>query len=302
MNNVKPILALSPGRRARLAIFMSGSGSNAERIMEKTAASTDPPCEIVALVTDAPETSRARELADHFGLMLIEHDIRRFYAEHGESRVSIATPRGQELREAWTNELRSRLAPLDIDFGVFAGFVPLTNLTGDFPCLNVHPGDLTYLKDGSRYLVGLHTVPIERAILEGLDCLRSSVIQALPYSGQGDDMDNGPILGISEEVPIDLGGMELTVLQACLETRPERRPKDGFGDCLEAVARKNLDRLKTDGDWTVLPAVVFDFARGRFGTDDSGELCYRIGGKWHPIETVVYGPDFQEVIFRTRPD
>ena len=46
---------------------------------------------------------------------------------------------------------------------------------------------------------------IERAILEGLDELRSSVIVALPYTGSGGDMDNGPILGLSPAVPVTLG-------------------------------------------------------------------------------------------------
>lgn len=302
MANVRPLLDVKPGRRARMAIFLSGSGSNAERILERVRArAPDVSFEVAALVTDAPETSRARELGLLFELPVIENDIRVFYRQRGEKRVSIATPRGQEIRQEWTDNLREQLAPCEVDFAVFAGFVPLTNLTADFPCLNVHPGDLTHLKDGRRHLVGLHTVPVERAILEGLDELRSSVIMALPYTGNGDDMDNGPILGISPPVPIVLGEETLEDLARNMADRPDRRPKGGFADPLERLAEAHQDRLKEGGDWIVFPRVTFDFAAGRFGIDDAEQLYYRLGTKWHPIKTVVYGDEDREIIFASPP-
>ena len=298
MSEIRPLLPLPAGGTSRFALFMSGSGTNAEKVIEHLKSlSGRKLCAPAALVTDAPETSRAIELGRIHGLPVIAHDIRAFYREHGETRVSIATPRGQEIRQAWTDALRAKLAHTDIDFGVFAGFVPLTNLTADFPCLNVHPGDLTYRRDGRRCLVGLHTVPIERAILEGLDAIRTSVIQALPYTGTGDDMDNGPILGISPEVEIDLDGASFEELAACIDRRPEKRPKNGYGDRLEQVAMLNQERLKVGGDWVVLPRVVVDFGLGRFGVDESHRLHYRIGTSWHPIETVVYGCDEKEIVF-----
>jgi folate-dependent phosphoribosylglycinamide formyltransferase PurN len=298
MPAVRPLLPIPTGSTSRFALFLSGSGTNAEKVLDHLAAlGSNGVCQAAALVTDAPETSRARELGAIYGLPVIEHDIRAYYAARGETRVSIATPRGQEIRQEWTNELRAKLADVAIDFGVFAGFVPLTNLTADFPCLNVHPGDLTYRKDGGRWLVGLHTVPIERAILEGLDCLRTSVIQALPYTGKGDDMDNGPILGLSPEVDIDLAGTPLEELAACFANRPPKRPKGGYGDRLEELAQQNQERLKVGGDWVVLPRVVVDFGHGRFGLDASGQLHYRMGSNWHPIETVVYDTTGKEVVF-----
>ncbi len=298
MSAIRPLLPTPASGSSRFALFLSGSGTNAEKVLEHLRQlGTGTACTAAALVTDAPETSRARELGAQYGLPVIEHDIRAFYQAHGETRVSIATPRGQEIRQAWTDILRAKLADTAIDFGVFAGFVPLTNLTADFPCLNVHPGDLTYRQDGQRWLVGLHTVPIERAILAGLDYLRTSVIQALPYTGKGEDMDNGPILGISPEVDIDLQGHTVEELAACVPQRPAKRPKEGFADALENVAVHNQDRLKVGGDWVVLPRVVVDFGQGRFGLDEGGTLHYRMGRNWHPIETVVYGTGDKEVIF-----
>ena len=289
---ITPYLNLPAGRQPRAALFLSGGGSNAERLLQARAeAGAAAVWEAAALVTDNPAGSRAAALAETFGVPLIACDIRAFYREGGETRVTLATPLGRELRERWTAELRQRLAPLAPDFGVLAGFVPLTNLTGDFPCLNVHPGDLTWLKNGVRWLVGLHTVPIERAILEGLRGLRSSVIHALPYTGRGEDMDNGPILGLSPEVPLDFQGQSLETLRATAAARPEKRPVGGFKDLLEQVAAHNQERLKINGDWVVLPPTVEAFARNLYGRDAAGGLWRRAtpDAAWQPVATVVYG-------------
>ena len=287
-----PLLRLRAGHdRPAMAIFLSGGGSNAEKLLLAIQELPAPPLDVKALVTDAPLTSRARELGQRFHLPVVESDIREFYRRHGETRVSIATTRGQEVRKAWTDDLRDRLTPLELDFAVFAGFVPLTNLTRDFPCLNVHPGDLTCRQNGRRFLVGLHTVPIELAILAGLDHLRSSVIVAQEYSGQGGEMDSGPILGLSPRVPVDLQGSTLPELHALWRQRPPKRPKGGFGDRLEQIAEANQDRLKQSGDWVVLPQVVIDYAERRFALDDGGRLLYRSDRDWTAVTSVVYHQD-----------
>jgi len=260
----RPLFNYNPGKLPNFAIFLSGSGSNAEKLLQTLQSLDKPVLNAAALVTDAPETSRARELGKIFSIPVIEHDIRKYYFSRGETRVSIATPRGQQLREMWTDELREKLAGLKLDFAVFAGFVPLTNLAQDLPCLNVHPGDLTYFKDGKRLLVGLHTIPVERAIAEGLDYMRSSVILVEPYSGSGGEMDSGHILGISPKVPIDFMGKDRQTLVDCLKSRPAKRPRDGYGDEMEKVSTFNQNRLKEGGDWIVLPQTVIAFAQNRF--------------------------------------
>lgn len=297
---IKPLLADSRGARPRAAIFLSGSGSNAERLLEDRRRQTDPAYDVVALVTDAPAVSRALAIGQAHGIPVVANDIRAFYRERGETRVSLATPAGRELRDQWTAELRRQLAPYAVDFGVLAGFVPLTNLTGDFPCLNVHPGDLTYLKNGQRYLVGLHTVPIERAILEGLPFLRSSVIQSLPYTGIGDDMDNGPLLGISAPVPVNLPpDTGLEALRQVAAARPPVRPPGGYKDALEAVAKHHQERLKEGGDWLVFPPVVAAFAQGRYALAADGGLLFRgSDGAWNPVETLVYTCGVLEILPR----
>lgn len=301
MKNIEMLLSPLAGQRPHAAIFLSGTGSNAEQILrrnqELVSQGKEIPYDLQVLVTDAPETSRARELGKIYSIPVIEEDIRAFYLAHGEERVSVRTPKAQELRNRWSDRLREKLRPYAINFAVFAGFVPLTNLTADFPCLNVHPGDLTYLKDGRRYLVGLHQLPVELAILEGLETMRSSVILARPYTGKGEDMDNGPLLGISPEVPINLHGAKLEELRAIAAARPEKRPAGGYKDRLADLAALNLERLKRGGDWKVLPGVVRDFAKGCYALSDENQLFYRIGGKFHPVETVQVDCDQREPIF-----
>ncbi len=271
------------------AVFLSGSGTNAEKILEDMQENGSrlhwtPK----VLVTDRPKTSRAREIAARFGLPLIEHGIAAFYRAHGMEHVTLANEEGQRIRELWTDELRRKLEPYAVDFGILAGFVPLTNLAASLPCLNVHPGDLTYLKNGRRWLVGLHSLPVERAILEGQTSLRSSVILVRPYSASAkDDVDNGPLLGISAPMKLDLQGHSLTELQEIF------RQRQGNGvphDLLSDLASHNQELLKHAGDHVVYPAAIDDFAQGCFAEDDNGGLLFRENrhAAFQPICTVEY--------------
>lgn len=278
------------------AIFMSGSGSNAEKILDYKKNNTSGAWEPAVIVTDAPQKSRSGEIAENYKLPLIELDIREFYRERGEKRMSLMTERGREIREEWTNTLREMIKPYEIDFGILAGFVPLTNITADFPCLNVHPGDLTVERNGSRLLVGLHTIPIEIAMLNGLKILRSSVIIAQSYTGAGGEMDTGPILGISTPVEIDFQGYSLEELKAIAVARPDSRPVGGFKDELETVAKHNQELLKVGGDWVVFAPVVEDFAAGKFACDDQAVLNYFENGTWQKIKTVEYGVSSKKII------
>ena len=279
----------------RGALFVSGSGSNAEKILEYNRNIPGTAWLPAVIVSDRPE-SRARSIAEEYSLPFVEVDINQFYLERGEKRVSIMTENGRRIREEWTEALRKEIKPYDIDFGILAGFIPLTNMTGDFPCLNVHPGDLTVEESGNRVLVGLHTVPVEAAIVRGFAFMRSSVIVAQPYTGAGGEMDSGPILGVSAPVEIDLSGYSLQDLIKCSEHRPDVRPRGGYGDILEKVAVKNQERLKMNGDWIVFPPVVEDFASGIFAHDDADNLYYRTENGWRKIKTVEYGSKSRKII------
>ncbi|MBQ9336156.1 MAG: hypothetical protein IJS14_02515 [Lentisphaeria bacterium] len=270
------------------AIFLSGSGTNAEKILSQFG---DPAFHRgwvpKVLVTDRPKTSRARIIAEKYGLPLIEHGLAAFYRQHGLDSVSLATEEGRRVRDLWTAALREKLAEYRIDFGILAGFVSLTNLAASLPCLNVHPGDLTYRKDGRRYLTGLHTIPVELAILEGLDHLRCSVILVRPFSGNPDEVDSGHILGISDKVPLDLQGHSPEELRTIFRNRKHAHIHGANRDLLFDLANHNQERLKFAGDHAVYPEVIDDFARGRFTEADDGGLLY----DGEPVETVEYHAD-----------
>lgn len=279
----------------KAAIFMSGNGSNAEKILEFIQAE-NAGWKPKVIVTDRPEQSRAVEIAQCFQLPVIKHDIKAFYQQHGMTKVSLKDEAGREIREKWTHKLRELLKPYQIDFGILAGFIPLSNITSDFPCLNVHPGDLTVEKDGKRILIGLHTIPIERAIYDGLDSLRSSVIIAQTYTGSGGEMDSGPILGISTPVKIDLMGYSLEELKKIYENRPAQRPIGGFKDELESVAKHNQELLKQGGDWTVFPPAIANFAQGNYAMNEEGKLHFNDNDEWKIIKTIEYGKSSYSII------
>ena len=247
---------------ARAVLFLSGAGTNAAAILEYLRTGGHA-FRAVALATDAPETGRARELGCRYGVPVVELDIRKFYRERGENSIRLDSPRRCELRQEWSDAMYALLAPFAPEMGILAGFVPLTNLTGRFPCLNVHPGDLT-LEDisGRRLLAGLHIQPVERAILADHGVLRSSVILAQPYTGDGSrEMDSGPVLGVSAAMPLDLEGATVEELAAI---RAARVPGQTVNDRLRKLAVSNVERLKFFGDHVVLPRAAEDFAAGRF--------------------------------------
>jgi len=240
---------------------MSGGGTNAAAVLEYTRARR---CAFrpAVLATDAPRESRAAELGARYGLPVVGLNLREFYRERGESSIRLDSPHRRELRQEWSEALYALLAPYAPELGILAGFIPLTNLTGRLPCLNVHPGDLT-LEDsaGRRLLAGLHIVPVERAILAGYGELRSSVILAQPYTGDGSaEMDSGPVLGVSAAMPLDLEGATAAELAAEAAARIPGHVPD---DRLRALARSNVERLKSAGDHVVLPRAAEDFAAGR---------------------------------------
>ncbi len=286
-----------PGRKARAAILMSGAGSNAEVLIRYCREHEGTAFLPVVLGTDHPAGSRTAELGAAYGIPVAALDIREFYRRHGEAGIALTTPRRRELRDQWSRELKLALEPYAIDFVILAGFVPLTNLAGEYACLNVHPGDLTVEENGRRILAGLHWRPIETAILAGHPSLRSSVILAQPYRQDGNsEMDSGPILGISPAVPIDLEGVSLEALRAAAARRESGVP---HRDRLREIAENNLGRLKRQGDHIVLPRAADDFAQGKFATD-SGRLLYRQSRAWLPIQTVEYYPTHSHPFFLER--
>ena len=282
---------------ARSAVLLSGTGSNAEAVIRycrqnKCAFSVE------VLVTDNPE-SRAAELSQIYDIPLIELDIRKFYAEHGENSIKLDSPRRQELRDFWSRELFDRLASYKIELVLLAGFIPLTSLTGMLPCLNVHPGDLTVTDElGRRIYAGLHYRPVEDAFCDGRGFVRSSVIVAQPYSGDGTkEMDSGPVIGISEKIFIDPSPETSASLA---EIRRRRIPGKRPDDILRKKAAACIEEMKVRGDHVIFASAADDFSRGKFFCDENGNLFYKENSTFTGIASVEYSPNGKILLERSR--
>ena len=282
-------------RPARAAILMSGTGSNAEaliRYCRKNKCAFSPK----VLVTDNPKC-RAKELSQLYDIPLVELDIRKFYADRGEESIKLDTPRRQEIRDEWSAALYQLLVPFGIELVLLAGFVPLTGLTGMLPCLNVHPGDLTISdSSGRRLYAGLHNRPVEDAICDGCSSIRSSVILAQTYSGNGKgEMDSGPVIGVSEAILLDLAP---ETAQSLSEVRKKRIPGKRPDDILRQKAVETVEILKLRGDHVIFPAAADDFARGRFACDENGVLFFRNDTEFTAILSVEYTPEGKKLLER----
>ncbi|MDD3153394.1 MAG: formyltransferase family protein [Victivallaceae bacterium] len=271
-----------PGKSARAVIFISGSGTNAEKLLESATRNWDP----VLIVSDRAECN-AQAIAERFHLPFALCDIRKLYRDHGLKSIALTSDKAWQLRDQWTDTLREIIAPYHVDFGILAGFVPLSNIVADFPCLNVHPGDLTCEIDGVRILAGLHHLPVKRALLlNGDKGLRSSVILAQPCRG-ANDVDGGLVLGISTPVKPDWLGFPPEEVVAGIDWRSV--PGKLTGDLLSQVAAASLEKLKYAGDHVVFPATVEHFAAGDYARE-SDDLYFRTRNGFSKVRTVEYGP------------
>lgn len=271
----------------KTVVLMSGSGSNAEALLRYCKEKSSCAFEITAIISDRP--CRGEEIAGKWNLPYVCCDIFKFYAEHGESVIKLDTPHRRELREKWNGILEKEVMKFAPAFGLLAGFIPLTNLAKTLPLLNVHPGDLTITdENGKRKYGGLHNLPVEKALLDNFTALRSSVILVQPFTGNGgDDLDSGPVLGVSGYVDMPEGKLKIQEYQRIFANRT---PGLKITDELREYASICIEKLKYGGDHHVFPACVQDFALGKFGLDEKGKLYYRKSTTepFEAVRTVIY--------------
>ncbi|MBW1690938.1 MAG: formyl transferase, partial [Deltaproteobacteria bacterium] len=100
------------GRSMRVAVFMSGSGTNAIRLIERERElgkePGDSPFRVVFLFSDRSDgQSRGEQIAREGGMPYISYDIRRFHELKGLKRTT-ATPEGMAARREF-DSVASRL-------------------------------------------------------------------------------------------------------------------------------------------------------------------------------------------------
>jgi len=244
-----PIFDPGPAKSPmRVAAFMSGSGTNIIRLLEKEKALKDStggaPFHVVFIFSDRSDgKSQGERIARENCIPYFSFDIREFHRVKNIKRT-VETPEGMGARKEFDSIPAILVKAFDIDVIALGGYMSFTTLGR---CVNVHPADLSLLTpDGKRKYTGDHAV--KDAIVAGEKILRSSTL----WTDQG--VDTGPLLMVS--APVDV------VLPLPLE----ELKKDPAG--LSEVVDLHQHRLKEKGDWVIFPLTIEMIAKGRFALDE----------------------------------
>lgn len=190
---LKPIFN-SKDRRMRVVGYVSGSGETLFRSYElqKKLEESNKHCpfEIVGVFSSKKE-AKALEKAEKLGITAMCLDLRDYAKTHQESINSM------ELREKYDKEVLELIRPLNPDLIMLAGYVwAVTDLVlNSYTVMGVHPGDLSVQTNGHRLYAGADGVGL------GLEA-KEEQLHSASYLATG-EMDGGPILFISEGVPVD---------------------------------------------------------------------------------------------------
>ena len=251
---LRPLYSPTAGQPMRVAGFMSGSGTNLSKILERqdelSGGPEGCPYEVVVIFTDNPSSNAAR-IAESRGLPLAVEDILAFYRSRGH-----ATKKDLSLRPEFDRRVLDALRPHGVDAIVLAGYMSVVTapLLAAFAgrIVNVHPADLRILEGGRRKYTGDDSV--RDAILAGERFLRATTHIVR------DEVDGGEILMVSAPLPVELPEGVWTGKPAW----PEHR------DLWNRIAREHQERLKRIGDWEILPKTLEWLSRGRYSIDGEG--------------------------------
>ena len=236
------------GRPMRVAAFMSGSGTNIRRLLEREALLRDEeggaPYEVVFVFSDRSDGECAGEsIALERGIPYFSYDTRAFHRIRSLKRT-VLTPEGLAARREYDRVAGKLAMAFEVDVIALGGYMSYVTLGR---CVNVHPADLSVLlPDGGRRYVGDDAV--RDAIAAGETSLRSSTL----WTDAG--VDTGPLLMISGPLAVDLP----EPLESLM--KDEHRFRE--------VVDEHQELLKEVGDWTVFPLTIEMIARGRFGLDE----------------------------------
>ncbi len=249
-----PIFDPSTGRKMCVTLFISGSGTNGLKIIEKSKEEGSN-FEVTLIFSDIRDTrfrkngskmSRAKEIADKYGVSYECVDIRDFYKARGVKRTDLS------LRPEFDELVVDALSGHEIDLIVNAGYMSImTPVMVDRYAgmiLNVHPADLTVMDGDHRKYIGIHVV--EQAILDGDTSLKSTthVVREV--------VDGGEILVLSTPVPVTLD-------VSLDELREDKKLR-------KKVVSDHQTLLKENGDWVVFPLTIQMISEGRFAIGEEG--------------------------------
>ncbi len=239
-------------RPMRVAAFMSGSGTNIMKLLEreksiKTAEGSSP-FEVAFVFSDRSDGKCAGEkIALDNGLPYFSYDIRSFHRVRGLKR-SVLSPDGMAARKEFDRIAEKLVQTFEVDAIALGGYMSYITLNR---CVNVHPADLSIISsDGGRRYVGDNAV--YDAILAGATSIRSSTL----WTDEG--VDSGPLLMVSNPLEVELSDTIDTL----------KKDKERF----LTVVDEHQERLKEAGDWKIFPLTIEMIARGRFALDENNRV------------------------------
>lgn len=248
------------GKPMKVAAFMSGSGTNIMKLIEREKAlrteEGTPPFEVKFIFSDRSDGNCAGEkIALENGLPYFSYDIRAFHRVRSLKR-NVLSPEGLVARKEYDSIAKTLVETFQIDVIALGGYMSYITLKR---CVNVHPADLSICSsEGTRKYVGDNAV--YDAILAGEKTIRASTL----WTDEG--VDTGPLLMVSNPLKVELPEtLEILVQdrQRFLKTVDEHQ-----------------ERLKEVGDWHIFPQTIEMIAKGRFAIDEGGRVY--VDGKQTP--------------------
>lgn len=150
-NNIISQIIRTTQLHPRVAILMSGKGSNADVVLANR--NMYPNFEFNMVFADQPQ-SNAQKIAGKYGL--------GYHAIEFDKSV--------ELRTAYFQRVSNLLRRQEIDFLIYAGFMRVASdfFVHEFPGVNMHPADLTIKgDDGKPKYRGMDALPMAISAGEG---------------------------------------------------------------------------------------------------------------------------------------
>ncbi len=228
----------------KVAGFMSGSGSNLIKIIEHEVHLKEErgqsPFHVPIIFSDN-HLSKANEIGARFGLPVFIYDLDGFCNRRGTSTKDMGT------REEYERECMKGLNEFECDVAAYAGYMRKATsvFVNAFLGVNVHPADLTIIKDGKPKYRGDHAV--RDAIKECEEEIRSTT-----HIVTG-EVDCGPVLMLSQPLEITYPIAE---------------------EIIDEMAGHYQNALKEKGDWEIFPRTLEYIADGRFARDATGKLYF----------------------------
>lgn len=287
--------------RIPAAILMSGTGSNARKLLEYVPPDQSAPRYEVRLIVSDNPGSNYRRIAEEHGVEGVLNDIYEFcgvpHPDRGLNPEDRKKLREHARREQFDRSIDRILDSRGVKLVALAGYdwVIAPFLCRKYIVLNVHPGDLRVRDSaGRRRYIGLGWVPTAKAILAGESLVHSTTHLVTA------ELDGGPIARVSQGVSIDLpaGTGPDNLLPDGVELGDVIRSLGG-GDTLEFASsilvthsKAVQERLKELGDWIEFPRTVDEVA----ALMRSGRLARAVSGKLlldeQPVEDLFLQRDF----------